>query len=200
MAVCSADCRGLADECPAGAVSPAAVESLSVPKGTVNDPLHDGWKGSVTTQAIMFISISGFCGGGDTLTVASGAARELRRRSALDGRFGAAIVLLESDRLVQDQGNRRDPETAVRSRPLQLIGQRPNLEGLLLRLHSGSKKRFIAAGDTKRLLRKEWPDYPGKADATAFARRFTIHDLQRVARFDDALHKLLRILGLPIVH
>ena len=72
----------------------------------------------------------------------------------------------------------------------------PNLEGLLLRLHSGQERRSIAPGDTLKELRKVWPEYRKPPTAAQLRQRFDLPALRRAARYDQELQRLLAILDL----
>lgn len=73
----------------------------------------------------------------------------------------------------------------------------PNLEGLLVRLHEGRETHAIAPGDAERQLKALWPEYrKGSLRADQLKRRFGFADLNRAARFDEELRKLLEILRL----
>ena len=80
---------------------------------------------------------------------------------------------------------------------MEIIFQKPNLEGLLLRLHEGHEQRSIGSEVAARELRKQWPEY-AKASLTAaqLKQRFSLMDLQRAARHDEELGRLLDVLGL----
>ena len=134
--------------------------------------------------------------GGDSVAVVKEAVRHLTRH--LDRRdISHSLVLLDRDRYAQDVQAGRDPQTMASRSKLEIIFQNPNLEGLLLRLHSGHERREIAAGDSMAELRKVWPEY-SKSSLTAeqLKRRFTVSDLRRAARYDEGLRRLLDVLGL----
>ncbi|MCY4563125.1 MAG: hypothetical protein OXE40_01440 [Gammaproteobacteria bacterium] len=133
--------------------------------------------------------------GGDSLSVVEDAVRNLRGHS--HGReFSSRLVLLDHDRLAQDQQAGRDPTGLAHSHNIQLVFQKPNLEGLFIRLHSGQERRSISAGTTSTELRKVWPEYKKPPTAQNLIRRFSLCDLQRAARYDSELQELLEIVGL----
>ena len=106
-------------------------------------------------------------------------------------------MLLDADRIPQDRAAGRDAFRAAKKWGLKIILQRPNLEGLLLRLHEGREQRSITAEVAERELPKLWPEYvKGSLTAAHLKQRFSLVDLQRLARHDEQLRKLLEVLGL----
>ena len=133
------------------------------------------------------------CGGGDSLAVVQFAEREHRRRSRDYGAYESGFVLLDADRLAQDAASgRRLPATGK----LERIYFRPNLEGLLQRLHSGRESRRPTAQQAEMELKRLWPDYRKPASADMLERRFALADLRRAAGHDPGLRLLLEQLGL----
>ncbi len=132
--------------------------------------------------------------GGDSVVVVEEAARYLNRhfeRRDISDR----LVLLDSDRINQDIQAGRDAQSVALRENLGLIFLHPNLEGLLLRLHEGYESRRIV-NNTEVELRKVWPEYSKQLTADQLRQRFALSDLQRAARHDNELKRLLEILGL----
>lgn len=134
--------------------------------------------------------------GGNSVAVVKEAVRHLTRH--LDRRdISHRLVLLDRDRHAQDVQAGRDAQVVASRSMLEIIFQKPNLEGLLLRLHPGHESRAIAAGDSMVELRRVWPEYRKSAlTAEQLNRRFTISDLRRAASYDEELRRLLNVLGL----
>ena len=135
------------------------------------------------------------CGGGDSFGVVEYSVEQYRQRKR-HGPYSAALILLDADRIEGDRSRGRDPTKGLGGEDLHLIYQKPNIEGLLIRLHRGQENRFVSAGEVKRVLQRLWPDYAKPASAQALSRRFGLSDLQRAARYDDDLWQMLKILGL----
>ena len=133
--------------------------------------------------------------GGGSVAVIRDAALYLKRLGRED--IGAKLVLLDRDRVVQDEREGRDARAEASKAKLEIIFQDPNLEGVLLRLREGRESRQIVASSVKTALRKIWPQY-NKSGLTAdqLRQRFTVSDVQRAARHDEQLARLLEILGL----
>lgn len=133
------------------------------------------------------------CGGGDSRAVVEFAERRYGLRNERLGRYSAGLVLLDKDRLEQDRRRGRSPISEGR---LARIWLRPNLEGLLLRLHLGHESRFPAAGRAEEELRKLWPDYKKPCPADSLEQRFDLVDVRRAAHYDADLALLLELLRL----
>ena len=133
--------------------------------------------------------------GGDSLSVVEEARRYLNRHAG--GRqFEHKLVLLDRDRVNQDQIAGRDaPALAARSN-LKIIYQDPNLEGLLLKLHDGHEQRRVAAVNAERELRRVWPEYRKPPTVRQLLQRFRLSDVRRATRYDRQLERLLELLGL----
>ena len=133
--------------------------------------------------------------GGGSVAVIRDAARYLKGLDKED--IDAKLVLLDRDRIVQDEREGCDARAEASKSKLEIIFQDPNLEGVLLRLHEGRESRQIVASSVKTALRKIWPQY-NKSGLTAdrLRQRFSSADVQRAARHDEQLARLLEILGL----
>ena len=133
--------------------------------------------------------------GGGSVAVVRAAARSLKRLARKD--ISAKLVLLDRDRVTQNEKEGHDAQAEASKAHLEIIFQKPNLEGVLLRLHEGHESRQVQASDTKRELQKLWRDYD-KSSLTAeqLSQRFTISHVRRAAEHDRQLRRLLEILGL----
>ena len=118
--------------------------------------------------------------GGGSVAVVRNAARSLKRRFGRED-IGAKLVLLDRDRVTQDEQEGHDAQAEATEAHLEIIFQEPNLEGVLLRLHEGHETRPLWASDTKRALRKLWPDYD-KSSLTAGSVAPAFRRLRRAAR------------------
>ena len=135
------------------------------------------------------------CGGGDSFGIVEYSVEQYRQRKR-HGPYSTALILLDADRVEDDRSRGRDPLTALGGEDLSLIFLKPNIEGLLIRLHRGYEGRFVSAREAKRMLQKLWPGYAKPASAEALGRRFESGDLRRVARHDTDIREALQLLGL----
>ena len=65
-----------------------------------------------------------------------------------------------------------------------------------MRLHPNMEQREVAPRDAESELRKVWPEYEKPPTASQLRRRFSVADLERVAKYDSQLRKLLVAVGL----
>ena len=135
------------------------------------------------------------CGGGDGFNVVEYSVEQYRQRKH-HGPYSAALVVLDADRIEEDRSHGRDPLTALGNEKLRLIFLKPNIEGLLCRLHRGHESRFGSASEAKGLLQRLWPEYAKPTSAEMLGRRFELGDLRRAARHDTDLRQALELLGL----
>ena len=136
------------------------------------------------------------CSGGDSLAVVEETARQLRHHPDPRG-ITTRLVLLDLDRRQQDLQAGRDALAKAKKHHLQTVLFDPNLEGLLVRLHEGHERRRIHAADASGQLKRLWPTY-AKSSLTAhhLKQRFSLGDLERAAKHDAELLRLLSILEL----
>lgn len=132
-------------------------------------------------------------GGGSARVVVENTARAVGRLPRRQ--FADRIVLLDEDRVEQDRRERQEASNAARRHGLRLVYFRPNLEGLLVRLHAGRERSGVTAGQALQELQRLWRGYTKSLTADELTRRFTPIDLKRAARHDDQLRTLLRIVG-----
>lgn len=114
--------------------------------------------------------------GGDSLSVVEAAGRYLARRPGARD-IDTRLVLLDRDRMPDDRHAGRDAKRAAKVHELEIIVQNPNLEGVLLRLHSGQERRTVAAREALAKLRKIWPEYCKPPSVDRLIERFTPSDL-----------------------
>ena len=134
--------------------------------------------------------------GGDSRQIVEDAVVRYRERSRRHGRFVDGCILLDADRLRRDQRHGRNPETVAGSERLRLVFLKPNLEGLLVRLHPNCENRQLSAHNVEAELRRLWPEYRKPASSYALGQRFGLEDLRRVCRRDEGLASVLKVLGL----
>ena len=137
--------------------------------------------------------------GGDSLAVVEGMVRFVRG-SAMTQDVEKKLILLDSDRVAEDRRNGRDGCKAASRAEIEVVLQRPNFEGLLIRLHRGHEQRRVPAGRTGRELSKLWQDYAKPPNANGLQTRFSVDDLRRAARHDPDLYRLLTTVGLLPQH
>lgn len=132
--------------------------------------------------------------GGDSVAVVEGMRRYLHRTS-FASEINTKIVLLDEDRIATDRRSGRDAVALARQAGIEVIRQRPSLEGVLVRLHPSQEARRVF-GDAERELRRLWPDYTKPPTTAALFARFGLGDLSRAASRDRNLAALLSLIGL----
>lgn len=134
-------------------------------------------------------------GGGGSVAVIERAGRRLERNGS--GReYQARLVLLDRDRIEAEPQEGVLAQAAAAHYKLEIVFQDPNLEGLLVRLHTGQEQRKIQAPDSESELRKLWPEYQKPPTAEQLRQRFTLDDVRRAAVHDQHLRTLLEVIGL----
>ena len=133
--------------------------------------------------------------GGDSVAVVEYVARCLLKHSA-NKEFACKLVLIDGDRIQQDQRAQRNVYAAAAANELDVILQNPNLEGLLLRLHPKYERKTIQASTAERMLKKVWPEYDKPPTVGQLERHFDHPMLLRAAKYDKDLKRFLKILEL----
>jgi hypothetical protein len=109
----------------------------------------------------------------------------------------ASILLVDGDRAGCDDGwTLFKLKQEASKHAIDVYIQEPNLEGFLLRLMPGKEKLKPDKSSVQAQLNNVWPNYRKPADARTLAGKFTLADLLRVAKVDENLSKLLKIIGL----
>ena len=104
--------------------------------------------------------------------------------------------MLDRDRIEAEPQEGVQAQAAATRYKLEIVFQDPNLEGLLVRLHTGQEQRKIRASDSESELRKLWPEYQKPPTAEQLRQHFTLDDVRRAAVHDQHLRTLLEVIGL----
>lgn len=135
-------------------------------------------------------------GGGDGVSIVETCLRKWKRSKISNKVPIRRIVILDSDRLKDDQRKGRNPVPIARKNDIQLIFLKPNLEGMLVRLHPNMGSRRPTTKDVQKELKKLWPNYKKPPTRSHLQDRFGLDDLQRVAKYDKDIQILLKIVNL----
>lgn len=124
----------------------------------------------------------------------------VRHRRYNEKRIGKAksdILLVDGDRKIQDDGwsLAKFREESLKLKFFPCI-QKPNQEGLLLRMLPGKECLQPNPARAYAQLCSFWPQYQKPVDARTLASKFSLNDLYRVALIDSDLKSLLSIIGL----
>ena len=110
-------------------------------------------------------------------------------------------ILLDSDQVQSGHSDLRAREAhrLAKEHGINLIWQDPCHEGLLLRhMPRQEKIQPVNCIDAQRKLVAIWDNYQKPMNANQLARRIGLEDVQRVARAEPDLKKLLQATGLPL--
>lgn len=134
--------------------------------------------------------------GGGYKTMLERTIRERKRKERYRAKF--SILLVDGDR-----AERRDDGWTLAQLKQQALKQniivcvqRPNLEGILLRMLPNNECLQPIGTKTHSQLCQAWPDYQKPADARSLAAKFSLNDLIRVAKVDEELNIFLCMIGL----
>lgn len=110
-------------------------------------------------------------------------------------------ILLDSD---QAQSKHTEPRTRearrlAKEHDINLVWQNPCHEGLLLRHMPGQEKiQPVNCADAQKKLVAIWREYRKPMIAEQLSKRIRLEDVQRAARVEPGLKKLLQTAGLPL--
>jgi hypothetical protein len=120
------------------------------------------------------------------------------RREKSKGKAKGSILIVDSDRgeKNEDAWSLERLTAEVNKNNFTLFLQKPNLEGLLLRMFPGNESLFLNASTVHQQLLKQWQKYQKPADSHTLMNKFSFVDLQRAAKYDNSLKELLIQIGL----
>ena len=110
-------------------------------------------------------------------------------------------ILLDADQIQGGHSASRAHDTRhlAEKHDINLIWQNPCHEGLLLRHMPGQDKiQPVNCIDAQRKLVTIWDKYQKPMNANQLSQRISLEDVQRAARAEPDLEKLLKATGLPL--
>ncbi len=136
--------------------------------------------------------------GGSYETMLKKAVYLKKRNDKTKTKAKACILLVDSDRATQrdDGWSLAQLKEAAEKENFIVCVQRPNQEGILLRLLTGKANLELNTVKTKEKLNQAWPTYKKPVDAYTLSAKFSIEDLARAAKVDPELKILLLKIGL----
>lgn len=135
-------------------------------------------------------------GGGGFKSMLERAVREHARRCKTRGEYQACFLIVDGDRADRGDWPIQKLRLEAAKYKMTVCVQRPNHEGLLLRMMRGMEREIPDAASAQAKLKSRWPSYQKPANAYTLGRQFSIEDLLRVANVDPDLETLLKAIGL----
>lgn len=135
-------------------------------------------------------------GGGGFKTMLENAMREHKRRCKAKGAYEDRFLLVDEDRADQGDWPIAELKREAGKHKFTLCVQRPNHEGLLLRMMPGMEREIPDAASARAKLKGRWAGYEKPARAQTLWRQFSLDDILRVAALDSDVGTLLRRIGL----
>ena len=128
--------------------------------------------------------------------------RLLLRKTRTDRKQYSWIgLLLDSDQIQggHSDSRAREARRLAKEHGINLVWQNPCHEGLLLRHMPGQDKiQPVNCIDAQRKLVTIWDKYQKPMNANQLSQRISLEDVQRAARAEPDLEKLLKATGLPL--
>lgn len=137
-------------------------------------------------------------GGGGYKPMLAKAITYRARREKSRGRAIMSILIVDTDRADKNEDG-WSIETLIskaNKKHFDVCLQRPNMEGLLLRLFPGNENISASAFSAHKQLLKVWHNYQKPADARTLMNKFSYDDVMRSAKTDIDLEDLLIKIGL----
>ncbi|MHB1949673.1 MAG: RloB domain-containing protein [Gammaproteobacteria bacterium] len=120
------------------------------------------------------------------------------RKEKYKGKAKESVLIVDADRA----DNKDDPWSLEQltkkasQKGFAICIQKPNLEGLLLRMLPGNDQLSPNAATAHKLLTKQWQNYQKPADTRTLMSKYSYEDLIRASRSDQHLKDLLIKIGL----
>jgi hypothetical protein len=123
-------------------------------------------------------------------------ADRLRKRRSRNGNYKHCFLLVDADRADQGDWSIEKLRAEAARLKFSICVQRPNHEGLLLRMFPGMEREIPDAASIPAKLKRHWPTYQKPMNAHALERQFSLKDVHRVANEDADVRALLEKIGL----
>lgn len=138
--------------------------------------------------------------GGGYKTMLERAITYRSRKEKYKGKAKKSILVVDTDRAdKKDDGwSLETLAKEANKKRFAICLQKPNLEGLLLRMLPGNEQLSPNASSAHKQLLKEWKNYQKPADGRTLMNKFSFEDLKRAAKADKHLKDLLITIGLII--
>ena len=123
--------------------------------------------------------------------------RELKK----GGKYKKSFLLIDEDRAIKKEDIAMiNMKQIASSKDIRVCFQKPNLEGLYLRMFPGNERLQPNVQTVHKQLKYFWPEYYEckPVDSYTLNKKYKLEDLLRVATFDPDLKILLEEIGFII--
>jgi hypothetical protein len=135
-------------------------------------------------------------GGGGFKTMLRKAVHLHDRQKKTKGAYQERFLIIDADRTGHGDWSIDRLRQEAANYQIIVCVQRPNHEGLLLRMKRGMEHEISDARAVEAKLKLNWPNYQKPLNARTLERHFSLDDLLRVANADPDLGILLSKIGL----
>ena len=155
------------------------------------------WLQGLTDQRGLFVHLDSRPLGGGGYSSMLKQAHVYRERGLSNGRYKGSFLLVDEDRATSgDDWSVEKLRGEASSHKIDLCCQRPNFEGLLLRMMPGKERLAPDASGVASQLVSAWPTYKKPANARDLGGKYSLDDLTRIASLDLDLQGMLKTIGL----
>ncbi|MEQ1889854.1 MAG: hypothetical protein ABL951_11860 [Alphaproteobacteria bacterium] len=119
-----------------------------------------------------------------------------RERGLSNGRYKSSFLLVDEDRANSGDWSVEVLRQKASSQNINVCLQRPNLEGLLLRMILGKERSAPDASGVMPQLVSAWPGYRKPMNARDLEQKYSFNDVARVANLEPDLLAMLKKIGL----
>jgi len=120
-----------------------------------------------------------------------------RKRGLAKAPYKESFLIIDEDRASSGDWSVSRLKQEAAAKKIIVCGQKPNLEGLLVRMMPGKEyATFSNASSSLQQLSSAWPSYEKPTDARTLGSRYSLNDLRRIAQIDQDLRLILSAIGL----
>ena len=135
-------------------------------------------------------------GGGGFKSMLEKAVHLHDRHRKAKGAYRDRFLIIDADRTAYGDWSIDKLKQEATKHAINVCVQRPNHEGLLLRMMRGMETETPDTTAVQAKLKLRWPNYQRPVNAQTLGRRFSLGDLLRMANVDADFGILLKKIGL----
>lgn len=157
------------------------------------------WLQDLANEQALYVYLDRHSLGGGGYEVMLNETRRLISRKQKEGRkYEFVFLLVDEDRSTSrsDEWSIEKLKEEASKYKIIVCSQRPNFEGLLLKmLRPGKESEILSASVVKIKFPRAWPEYEKPVDKQTLAKKLSLNDLIRAAQFEPDLKILLTKIG-----